>query len=122
MICKGYTETNNRFFKYYDAIKPVSYTMHLDTNILYGLSMMQLRPNEILDWVNKKDFNLDNHPNDSPVGCFLEICLNYPDELRNLHKGYHLAGEKKKEFAEKMLPEYQLQILTYNNFSLGKNW
>ena len=45
MICKGCTETNNGFFKYYDAIKPTSYTMYLDTNNLYGLSMMQLRPN-----------------------------------------------------------------------------
>lgn len=45
MICKGYIETNNGFFKYYDAIKPTSYTMYLDTNNLYGLSMMQLCPN-----------------------------------------------------------------------------
>ena len=45
MICKGYTETKNGFFKYYDAIKYNSYTMYLDTNNLYGLSMMQLRPN-----------------------------------------------------------------------------
>lgn len=28
-------------------------------------SMMQLRPTEILAWLNPKDFNLDNSSNDS---------------------------------------------------------
>ena len=46
--------------------------------------MMQLLPTEISDWVNPKDFNLDNYSNNSPVGCFLEVDFNYPDELHDL--------------------------------------
>ena len=42
--------------------------------------MMQLFPTEILDWVDPKDFNLDNYSNDSPIGCFLEVDLDYPDD------------------------------------------
>ena len=36
---------------------------------------MQLLPNEILAWVNPKDFNLDNHSNDTLISCFLEVDL-----------------------------------------------
>ena len=54
MICKGYLEANNKFLKSYDAKKPKSYIIYLDANNLYGQSMMQLLPTEVLDWVNKK--------------------------------------------------------------------
>ena len=91
MICKGYPEASNEFLKY-DANKTTSYIIYLDTNNLYGHSMMQLLPAEILDWVNTKEFNLDNYSNDSPVGCFLEVDLDYPDELHELHNDYPLVN------------------------------
>ena len=69
---------------------PYSYIIYLVTNNLYGRSMMQL----LLDWVNPKDFNLDNHSINTPIGCFLEVDLDYPDELHNLHNDYPLVGEK----------------------------
>ena len=47
--------------------------------------MTQLLPTEILDWVNSKDFNLDNYSNNSLIGCFLQVDPYYPDELHNLH-------------------------------------
>ena len=31
---------------------------------------MQLLPTEIFDWINPKDFNLDNFSNNSPIVCF----------------------------------------------------
>ena len=82
--------------------------------------MMQLLPTEIRDWVNQKDFSIDNYSNDSPIGCFLKVDLDYPDELHDLHNGYPLAGETLK-VAEEILSKYQLQIIEYNIFSLGKN-
>ena len=48
---------------------------------------MELFPTEILD--------LENYSNNSPVGCFLEINLDYPDELHDLHNDCPLVGEKK---------------------------
>ena len=45
MISKGYTEVNNKFLK-------SLYITNLDVNNLYYHSMMQLLPNEILDYVN----------------------------------------------------------------------
>ena len=68
--------------------------------------MIKLLPIEILDWVNSKDFNLDNYCGDSPVGCFLEDDLDYPDDLHDLYNDYALAGEK-VELRKETLPNYQ---------------
>ena len=80
MIFKSNAEANNEFLKYHNANKPTSYIIYLDTNNLNGHSLMELLLTEILDQVNPKDFNLDNYSNDSPIGCFLEVDLNYLDE------------------------------------------
>ena len=77
---------------------------------------MQLLPTEILDWVNPKDFNLDNYSNDSTLGCFLEVDLDYPAELHDFHNDYHLVGAKIK-LAEEMLSKHQLQIIENNKQS-----
>ena len=54
--------------------------------------MMQVLLREILDWVNPKDFNIDNYSNDSPIGYFWEVDLDHPDELHDLND-YSLASE-----------------------------
>ena len=41
-----------------------------------------------LNWVNPKDSSK------SPLGCFLELDLNYPDILHDLDNDYPLEGEK----------------------------
>ena len=64
MICKGYSEANNKFLKSYDARKPAAYIIYLDANNLYGSSMIQPLT------TNPKDFNLDDYSNDSPITCF----------------------------------------------------
>ena len=80
--------------------------------------MIELLPTEILDWFNPKDFNLDNYSIDSPVGHLLEVDLDYPDELHDLHNGYPLADRKPKVKKE-MLSNNQLQIIKDNHFSPG---
>ena len=86
----------------YDSDKTTSYKTSL-----YGHCMMNLLPTEIYDQVNPKDFNLDNYSNDSPIGCFLEVVLDYPYESHNLHNDHPLAGEK-IEVRKEMLSKYQL--------------
>ena len=85
MIFKGYAEANNKFLKSYHANKPTSWIIYFDANNLYGHSMMQLLPTETLDWVSPKNFNLDNNSSDIPVDSFLDVDLDYPDELNDLH-------------------------------------
>ena len=56
--------------------------------------MMQLLPTEILEWVNPKYVNLDDCPIGSSTGSFLEVGVDYPDELHDLHNDYPLASKK----------------------------
>ena len=106
MICRGYAEANNKFLKSY---KSTLYITYLDADDLYGHLMMQHLAIEILDQVNSKNFSLHYYSNDNPIGCFLEVDLDYSDEFHNLHNYYPLAGEKigvRKE----MWSIHQLQI------------
>ena len=52
MICKGNAKAKNKFWKLYDANKPASCIIYIDGNNLYGPSLMQHLPTEILDWVS----------------------------------------------------------------------
>ena len=99
-------EANNKFLKSY---KSTLYITYLYADDLYGHLMMQLLAIEILDQVNSKSFSLHYYSNDNPIGCFLEVDLDYSDELHDLHNYYPLAGEKigvRKE----MWSIHQLQI------------
>ena len=49
MLFKGYTEANNKMLKLHNASKPTSHIINLNSNTLYGHSMIQLLPTEILD-------------------------------------------------------------------------
>ena len=82
--------------------------------------MMQLLPTEVLDGVNPKDFNLDNYSINSPIECFLEVELDYPDELHDFHNDCSLGSEK-TEVKKEILSDYQLEIVEDNNFSFAKN-
>ena len=68
--------------------------MYLDSNNLYGHSVIQFLPTEILDWVNPKKNYLESYFNDGSIGCFLEIDFDYPGKFRGLHNDYTLAPEK----------------------------
>ena len=47
------------------------------------------------EWVKKVDgFNVNSINEKSKIGYFLEVDLEYPDELHNLHNDYPLAPEK----------------------------
>ena len=75
---------------------------------------------KLLDWVNPENFNLDNCSNDSSIGCFLGVDLDYLDELNDLHNNYALVSETLK-VTEQILSKYQQKITEGNNFSIAKN-
>ena len=116
MICEGCTETNNKCFKFYNLAKPISCIIYLEASNLYGHSMMQLPPTEVPEWVNLKDFDLDNYSSNLQIVCLSEVDLDYPDKLHNLYDDYHLAGEKIK-VTEEMFSKFQLQIIKGNYIS-----
>ena len=65
---EGYTEPINKLLKSYNANEPGSSILYLDANNLYRQSMMQLLPTGIFDWVNPKDFSLNNNSNNVIIG------------------------------------------------------
>ena len=74
--------------------------MYLDANNLYGWTMSQYLPYSEFKWLNKKEissFCLNSISENS-----LNIDLEYPDELHNLHNYYPIAPEK-LEISQNML-------------------
>ena len=52
---------------------------------------------------------MNKYTSHSSKGCVLEVDLEYPKELRELHNDYPLAQDK-IEIKREMLSEYQLKI------------
>ena len=73
--------------------------MYLDANNLYSWAMSQYLPYGGLKWLNQKEidkFCLNSIIENSSIGYILQVDLEYPDELHELHNDYPLAPEKLK--------------------------
>ena len=68
-------------------------------------------------WIDPKEFDLNKYTNNSSEGCVLEVGLEYPKELRELHNDYPLAPDK-IEIKREMLSEYQLKSADHYNISI----
>ena len=77
-----------------------SYLIHLDVNKLYGWAMPQKLPLNGFKWVKNLSRFIErfiktyNENND--IGHFLEVDIDYPKELFNLHKDLPFLPERKK--------------------------
>ena len=57
--------------------------------------MSEYLPYEGFKWLKNVDgFDMISVSEKSPIGYFLEVGLEYPDELHELHNNYPLAPEK----------------------------
>ena len=98
-IAHRYARANNKYMKEYDEKVPSKYIMYLDTNNLYGWAMSQHLPTGNFKWMSDKEINridLRKYKADGKKGLILEVDLEYPQELHDLHNGYLLAPEKTK--------------------------
>ena len=59
-------------------------------------------------WIDQKKFELNKYTSNSSKECVLEIDLEYPKELPELHNDYPLAPEK-IEIKRVMLSDYKLK-------------
>ena len=62
--------------------------------------------------------NIDDYLNDEGRGMVLEVDLDYPEELHDLHNGFPLAPES-KEIESSMLSDYAKTIAEKYNISVG---
>ena len=91
--------------------------LYLDMNNLYGCAMRQYLPISDFKWVkniNETEQKLMRIKSNSSTGYILEVDLEYPDELHDVHNDYPLAPEKiiiQKEW----LSNYCLKIANEHN-------
>ena len=120
-IANRYGKANNKYMREYDEKAPSKYIMYLDANNLYGWAMSQYLPTGSFKWLTEKQINkinLAQYNEDSKKGLLLEVDLEYPKELHNLHNDYPLGAEKVK-VSGSMLSEYCKNIQKKFNISTG---
>ena len=92
-----YTRVNNPQVEGYDTSKPKTHILYLDANNLYRWAMNQPLPMGGFEWVQDRVWlktATAGHPADSSEGCILEVDLEYPEELHEVHNAYPLAPER----------------------------
>ena len=92
-------KVNNKYMEEYDEESPSKYIMYLDTNNLYGWAMSQYLPTGNFRWMTDKEINkidLGKYKTNGKKGLILEVDLEYPRELHDLHNDYPVAPEKQK--------------------------
>ena len=98
IISNRYGEANNKYMKDYDKTKLSKFLMYLDANNLYGWAMTQKLPVHSFKWMSNKE--IENIYNNRIVQvwektpCILEVDLEYPEELHDLHNDYPLCPER----------------------------
>ena len=89
-------EANNKYMNEdYDKSKPSSYISYLDANHLDGLAMCKKLPYGDFKWYYGRmdEKRVLKYCDDDDTGYILEVDLDYPKELHDLHKDYPLAPE-----------------------------
>ena len=120
-IANRYGKANNKYMKNYDEKAPSKYIMYLDANNLYGWAMSQYLPTGNFKWLSQNQIekaNLGKYTENSKKGLILEVDLEYPQELHDLHNDYPLGPEKVK-VAKDMLSDYCKKIADKFNISSG---
>ena len=108
-IANRYGKANNKYMKNYNPEEASKYIMYLDANNLYGWAMSQYLPTGGFEWLTEEEVDLSKYNDESEKGLVLEVDLEYPEELHDLHNDYPLAAEKIK-VTEDMLSPYCREI------------
>ena len=83
--------------KRYSEASKNKHILYLDMNNLYGHAMSQYLPYANFKWVkdiNKIKQKLMNIKSNSSAGYILEVDLEYPEKLHDIHNDYPLAPKK----------------------------
>ena len=89
-----YAKANNKYMKNFNKRIELSSLMYLDANNLYGWAIFQKLSINGFKWrknVSKFDEDFDE---DSNKGYILEVDVEYPKFLHNLHSGLAFLSER----------------------------
>ena len=98
IISNRYGKANNKYMKDYNKKELSKYLMYVDANNLYGVGMSEKLPVHSFKWMTNQE--IENIFNNQIVQvwektpCILEVDLEYPEELHDLHNDYPLAPER----------------------------
>ena len=124
-MCGGVSYIANRYgnannMKEYDEKAPSKYIMYLDANNLYGWAMSQYLPTGNFKWMTDKEISkigIGKYKADGKKGLILEVDLEYPQELHDIHNDYPVAPEKVKvsnnklsSYCKKIAEKYNISI------------
>jgi len=119
-ISNRYGVANNRFMgESFDKRKQSSFVTYFDANNLYGWAMSKPLPTHGFEWMTEEE--LDNW---GSTPCILEVDLEYPEELHDLHNDYPLAPESLKmegSAVSKLIPnlyDKRNYVVHYENLKL----
>ena len=102
MISTRYGKANNKYMQEYDPLLISKYIIYLDANNLYGWAMSRKLPTHGFKWMKQDD--LDHWEN---MPCILEVNLEYPHCLHDLHNDYPLAPERlEMNGVTKLIPNF----------------
>ena len=123
IISKRYGEANNKYMESFDKNKTSKFLMYLDANNLYGDAMSRKLPTHGFKWLTSKE--MEELYNNQVVQvwektpCVLEVDLEYPENLHDLHNDYPLCSERVKcQKVEKLIPNLRDKtsyIIHYRN-------
>ncbi|XP_041985987.1 uncharacterized protein LOC121738160 [Aricia agestis] len=92
-----HAKANNPYLENYKPSESPSYVTYIDCNNLYGYSMCQYLPLSDFRFLNEQEINKLNVteiPIDAECGYILEVDLQYPKHLHNLHNDLPFCSEK----------------------------
>ena len=111
IISNRYGKANNKYMrKGYNKNIPSKYLMYLDENNLYGCGMSMKLPTHGFKWLTggemEKLFNNQVLQVWEKTPCILEVDLEYPENLHDLHNDYPFCPERVecKNGVKKLIP------------------
>ena len=93
-ISNRYYKANNKYLKSYDPKEESKHILYLDASNLDGYAMSKFLPTSGLKQVDPKDFDLNKYTSNSSKRCILEVDLEHPKELQELHNDCPLTLQK----------------------------
>ena len=104
-----YASANNPYMEEYDKDKETNYLQYLDANNLYGWAMSQPLPTGEFRWINCDAWDPVKLVNEISAkknyGYLLEVDVDYPKELHDLHNDIpFMCSKMKVNGVEKLIP------------------
>lgn len=96
LCTKRYATSNNKYQSNFDPSQPSNFLMYMDCNNLYGFAMCGYLPHSDFKLINEEEFKqLDIMciPDDNNIGYILEVDLEYPENLHDIHNDLPFCAE-----------------------------